>query len=319
MAATELLPISIVLATRERPMLMMRALKSIYSDANVPAECIVIDASSDENREAAARHVRDLLPSSTRLVFVEALQSGAAVQRNQGTAHATQPLILYCDDDIICEPRCIESLWRAIQSDRALGGVNAMITNQHYGTPGLASRALYAFMNGRREASYAGRVLGPAINLLPADDSSLPEIVPVHWLNTTCTLYRREALPDQPFDPFFTGYSLMEDVTLSLRVGCHWKLANARTARIFHDSQPSAQKSDAFESSRMELVNRHYVMTSILQRRDLADYVRLSIWELFQVATAARGGDARSLWRTVRGKVVGLRQLAADSGRIRHS
>ncbi len=58
-------------------------------------------------------------------------------------------------------------------------------------------------------------------------------MVPVEWLNTTCTLYRREALPDPPFLSHFTGYSLMEDLALSLTVGKRWKLANARGLRIF--------------------------------------------------------------------------------------
>ena len=112
-----------------------------------------------------------------------------------------------------------------------------MIVNQKYHPPGVISRAVFTLLNGHRALNFAGRVLGPAVNLLPEDRDDLPEVVPVEWLNTTCTLYRREVLPSPPFDAVFRGYSMMEDLTLSLRVGKGWRLANARTARIFHDSQ----------------------------------------------------------------------------------
>ena len=83
-------------------------------------------------------------------------------------------VIGFFDDDILFEPDCIARLWRALQSDAGLGGVNAMITNQRYQSPGRVSRMMFRWMAGRREASYAGRVLGPAVNLLPEDRDDLP-------------------------------------------------------------------------------------------------------------------------------------------------
>jgi hypothetical protein len=162
-------------------------------------------------------------------------------------------------------------------------------------------------MAGRREASYAGHVLGPAINLLPEDRDDLPEVVPVQWLNTTCTMYRREALPVPPFSTNFTGYSLMEDLALSLTVGRHWRLANARTARIYHDSHSGEHKNDVVALSRMELVNRHYVMTEIMDRRRVREYAKLSFWESYQLAVCAlqkRGGVR--FWQELRGKLLGF-------------
>src|SRR5439155_12035068 len=188
--------------------------------------------------------------------------------------------------------------------------VNAMIVNQRYQPPGLASWLMFTLMHGRRENSFAGRVIGPAINLLPEDRDDLPEVVPVEWLNLGCTLYRREVLPSPPFDPMFTGYSLMEDLALSSEVGRSWKLANARTARIYHDSQRGDYKSDVADIARMQLVNRHYVMTEILHRRRIGDYLRLIIWELFQLGVcAARSQSRPQLWATCRGKLQAVYQI----------
>jgi GT2 family glycosyltransferase len=216
---------------------------------------------------------------------------GAAAQRNQGIRLTTQRFVWFVDDDILFESDCVEQLWRAISADAKLGGANAMIVNQRYHSPGIASRTLFILMHGGNERSFAGKVIGPAINLLPEDRADLPDVVPVQWLNTTCTMYRREALPSPPFDPFFTGYSLMEDVALSLNVAKQgWKLANVRIARIFHNSQPGEHKEDVGVLSEMELVNRHYVMTRILGRTSIGDYAKLAFFEAFGLSSSLLSG-----------------------------
>ena len=212
------------------------------------------------------------------------------------------------DDDILFEPECFARLWTALHSDGRIGGVNAMIINQRYQAPGRISRLVFGLMDHRSE-SYAGRVLGPAVNLLPEDRDDLPEVVPVEWLNTTCTLYRREVLPDPPFLDYFQGYSLMEDLTLSLTVGRCWKLANARTARIYHDSQPGIHKSDQKRVAEMQVINRHFVMTRVLGRSRVSDYLKLLLFESFSlVSTLPAGrrvfgpnlcGKAKACWRIV--------------------
>jgi hypothetical protein len=159
-------------------------------------------------------------------------------------------------------------------------------------------------LDHRAESSFAGCVLGPAVNLLPEDREDLPEVVPVEWLNTTCTLYRREALPDPPFPEHFKGYSFMEDVTLSLTVGRRWKLANARTARIYHDSQTGSHKFDPELIAEMQVVNRHYVMTKVLGRSRISDYLKLLLFELFSLASILKLPAGRMVFGpTLRGKV----------------
>ena len=231
--STELISVSAVVPTRNRSLVLQKALESLARQSVQPIEIIVIDASNESATKLLSE--RSIPGLQSQIKWTSAEMCGAAAQRNQGVAETTQPFVWFFDDDIVFEPRCVERLWQALQSNPQLGGVSAMITNQSYGTPGAVSRFMFRWMNGKSELSYAGRVIGPAINLLPEDRDDLPEIVPVDWLNLGCTVYRREALPDPPFHAEFTGYSPMEDVALSLEVGKKWKLANARTARIFQD------------------------------------------------------------------------------------
>src|SRR5262249_33056164 len=193
-------------------------------------------------------------------------------QRNEAAALATKPYILFCDDDIICEPDCVARLWTVLQSDSSVGGANAVIRNQAYAPPSMLLRIVFAVIEWPGRENYAGMIIGPAINFLPEDRADLPASVPTQWLNLGCTLYRRALLPDPPFDAFFTGYSLREDVALSLRVAKRSRLVNVPAARIYHDSQPGEHKADLVALNRMDTVNRHYVMTEVMEKRAWSDH-----------------------------------------------
>jgi GT2 family glycosyltransferase len=308
-----LIPVSVVIPTWNRAAVLRRTLESLAMQSSQPAQIILVDASQDQATQGLC--VERWIPGLASSVVWESAQTlGAASQRNQGVQSCRYAIIGFLDDDILFEPECVGRLWGALQSDTGLGGVSAMITNQRYQQPGAVSRLVFRIMAGRREVSYAGRVLGPAVNLLPEDREDLPEVVPVQWLNTGCALYRREALPDPPFASHFSDYSMMEDLALSLTVAKRWRLANARTARIFHDSQPGSYKSDPAILAEMELVNRHYVMSKVLLRCGWVDLLRLATWEIFQIIVAMTNQRGRSsLHQILIGKIKALRRLVATT------
>lgn len=305
----EILPLAVIVPTRNRAAVLRRTLESLADQMVQPAEVLIVDASADDTTHSLC--AGDTIPGLRSAVsWQKADIAGAASQRNQGVRACHQSSVGFIDDDIRFEPECVSRLWNALQSDRRLGGVNAMIINQRYQTPGVISRIMFRLMSGHAESSYAGRVLGPAVNLLPEDRDELPDVVPVEWLNTTCTFYRREALPDPPFPEQFRGYSLMEDVALSLTVGKHWKLANARTARIYHDSQPGDHKSDPALLAEMQLLNRHYVMTKVLGRDRASDYLKLILFELFSLTSSLRSRSGRAtLAPALRGRWGAIRRM----------
>lgn len=301
-----IIPISALIPTRNRSKVLTKTLESLANQSVQPAEIIVIDGSDDNCTLKLCTENR----LNFRLRYYPATTLGAAAQRNQAMSHATQDMIWLLDDDIILEPECLLRLWAGLQSDPEMGAVNAMITNQRYLPPGQISRMLFQFLHGQIQDSYAGQCIGPAFNLLPEDRDDLPELVPVEWLNTTCTLYRREALPNPLFPGIFTGYSLMEDVYLSLMVAKRWKIANARTARIFHDSQPGDHKNNPGKLAQMELVNRHYVMTQVLGRKTPQDYVKLMVLQLFEIAASLQSAQGwLQLPGVLQGKILGTSQI----------
>ncbi len=284
---TKTIPVTAVVPTADRAEVLLQTLTSMASQDCQPEIIIIIDASATiETEQVCKQSIPGLL---SKIDYQRAVLKGAASQRNQGVKNIENPIVFFFDDDIILEPGCVERLWSCLRSDESIGAVNAMITNQRYHKPGRLTAFMYRLMSGKDLPTYAGKCIGPGWNLLPEDREGLPDCNETEWLNTTCTLYRKDALPDPPFPGRFTGYSLLEDVALSVEVGKKWKLYNARTARIFHNSQPGKHKSSVIKLSKMELVNRHYLMVHVLKRNKLADYIKLAIFELFGIVTVLTG------------------------------
>jgi glycosyltransferase involved in cell wall biosynthesis len=274
-----ILDISVIIATANRSNIIQATLHSIASQAYQPREIIIIDGSGNNLTAALLQDKIDGLLSDVQ--YEKAVILGAAQQRNQGIKKATCHVIGFMDDDILLEPDCIINLWHCLMKGKDAGGVNALITNQHFVPLKGVTELFYQLMNGKKTSCFAGKMFGPVINILPADDSALGDIVPVDWLNTTCTLYKREMLPTPVFDEHFEGYSLMEDLALSLRVAKKACLYNARTARIFHDTQPGFQKNNVKIMAEMDLVNRHYIMRNILHQKGLMPHLKLFLQQLY--------------------------------------
>jgi glycosyltransferase involved in cell wall biosynthesis len=159
----EPLPIAAVVPTCDRPEALRRTLESLSAQEVALSELVFVDASADHVSRDVVEAFAPLFGSrGCRTRWEAALTAGAAAQRNQGVAVATQPFVLFFDDDIFLDSFCLSRLWEALLADPGLGGVNAMIKNQRYQSPGRVSCTMFRIMAGKRLPSYAGKVLGPA-------------------------------------------------------------------------------------------------------------------------------------------------------------
>ena len=308
---SNILPISAVIATRDRSCVLRSTLESFLEQDCLPSEFVIADSSLTDATESLAKELAPAFETTgSKLHYLDSRSTpGAAPQRMSGIDIAKEDYILFADDDILLDPECLRNLWDALQSDPALGGVNCLIKNQQFSAPGRISGLLLQWMDQTPELPLAGRIVGPATNLLPADDEALPDVVPVEWLNTTCTLYRRNALPDPVFPERFTGASHFEDLALSAEVGKTHPLANARTARIFHDSQPGSHKADHRAHARQELLNRHFVMSEVLGRKSAGHHFWLAVSHFYQTFASGMRSPRKLLPRLL-GSMSGLGTIA---------
>src|SRR5262249_2708445 len=117
---TEVVPVAVVVPTRNRAAVLRRTLESLGGQSVQPAELVIVDASCDTSTRTlcADGSIPEL---RSALSWLPAKVKGAASQRNQGVSVCSQPVIGFLDDDILFEPMCVARLWRALQSDPLLG------------------------------------------------------------------------------------------------------------------------------------------------------------------------------------------------------
>jgi glycosyltransferase involved in cell wall biosynthesis len=281
-----LIPVSAIIPTYNRSKVLKKTLQTIALQNLQFEEIIIIDASENNSTEEVLSFKYEGLQS--RIVFKKAQQKGAAIQRNEGFVISVHSFVCFMDDDVYLEPFCIDRLWKGIHENELVGGISAMIINQQYQPLGKLTKLVCRLLHNEKLFSYAGKCIGPAYNFLPEDNENFPEYNHVEWLNLGCTIYRKKALQNPPFQNHFIGYSIMEDLTLSLTVSKKFILLNARMAKIFHDSQPGDYKDNVILLEKMELINRHYVMTKILDRTSIKDYLKLILLEVFNLLALFR-------------------------------
>ena len=121
------IPVSVIIPTRNRPEVLKKTLITFGNQTAQAAEIIIIDGSEEfATKELICLHAFDI---DGELIYLKAVELGAATQRNQGFALANFPFILFADDDVYLEPDCLHLLFQAMDDSPNVGGVSAMITN----------------------------------------------------------------------------------------------------------------------------------------------------------------------------------------------
>jgi len=272
--------LSFVIPTRNRGVRLRATLAGLARQSAAPEQVVVVDAS--EGGFDLPRLAAEFSQGFQNFVPVRAEKPGAAAQRNQGVAIASGDWIGFCDDDVDLEPGCVRALRDFLAKEPDFGGVSATIANQAPRNFGRATRWVARLIDATPGRPLDGRVIGPAINFLPRIADAAEAVCETEWLPTTCTIYRRSALLQPPFGDQFQGYSMLEDVCLSLGVARRGRrLAILRDARIFHDTQPGDHKRSASGVAAMGIRNRYYVATTLLGRSRWSTWWQLTLWQGF--------------------------------------
>ncbi len=90
--STEVLPMRVVIPTRDRAAALRRTLESLAGQSAQPAELTIVDASADGSTRSLC--VEETIPSlSSTVSWCRADSVGAASQRNQGVIGCSHPVI----------------------------------------------------------------------------------------------------------------------------------------------------------------------------------------------------------------------------------
>jgi GT2 family glycosyltransferase len=221
--------------------------------------------------------------------YERAKKPSAAVQRNQGAALITTPLVAFVDDDAFVPPDTFAKICAAFDADIGgkIGGIAARIDGMKHQIPSGLLRCYYRLQAGYTHPTYGGKLFGAAINCLPTYTESTGDLIPADWLNSTCVFYRTELYAREKF-PEFDGYSFLEDVHLSARIARTHQLYFHRTATFEHHDAPSAFKRNARELARMRVRHQRLVAHEILGLREPVLTWKLLLHRLFASVSILR-------------------------------
>lgn len=275
-------PIAFILPTRDRAAVLERFLETARAQDVLPAEIVVVDASRDDSTERLLHRLAPAWPQEIRWTWQRAARVGLAPQRNQAVEAATQPYVLFLDDDIELAPGCLRALHEVVSGDPACGGATATIVNEPYHPPGRATRGLMRwFEHGVARPGYASACVGPGWTFM--HDPAGPELTRAEWMGGGCTLYRKAALPVPAVPAHFEEGALGEDLAASLQVAKQWKTWHVRAARCVHNSQGGAHKRSLARLADQGLRNRHWIMTRVMGRREPRDHFDFALMHLFRL------------------------------------
>jgi len=104
--------VSLIIASRNRPQLLIETVISVCESAQMPAQVVVIDQSDNPHPQLMERN--DLFQE--RLTYKWSPASGVSRARNQGVDVAQHPIVLFMDDDMIVTPDWCRVLVSALVS-----------------------------------------------------------------------------------------------------------------------------------------------------------------------------------------------------------
>jgi GT2 family glycosyltransferase len=249
------LKIAFVVATKDRPAELERLLLSLAGQERKPDEVIIVDGS--EKSVAGVLDGPGL--SKLKLRYSRCRPPSAARQRNRGIALVSPAvdLIGFLDDDAVLAPGAMSRMmdfWETASGD--IGGAQFNLINYPpifagglKRLPFVAAFGLYSGNPGDVLPSGFQVMIGP-----------VEKTVFVRWLGSLASIWRRKIFTTEKFDEWFQGYSYLEDLDFSYRIGKRYRLAVIAGADCEH-LQASGGRSGAFRFGRRESINRLYFVS----------------------------------------------------------
>ena len=294
---------AVVLCTRNRPAELTQTLRSVAEqDGAADRLVLVVDASDAEKGPQVDQSVSSLrtqgLPvQSHRYTGTPSL----ARQRNEGVDQLPDAVevVHFIDDDVTLENGYFSTLTGVLASRPEVGGVGGVIHERSAPSfpPPLSKRA---FLLGD---TTPGRVLlsGCAAPAQRPACLSNDTLLPTEWLSGCSSSYRRRLLEEHRFDEALTGYSMLEDLDLSYRVGQSNPLVVAPSAQLLHRRAAQNRPNPEQYHYALTVHRRWFVEKHFGSRRARLAYAWSLVGRLLALCTSAAPARAalRGLLRGV--------------------
>jgi GT2 family glycosyltransferase len=160
--ATEVLDVSVIVGTRNRPDFVLTLVESIFAGEVLPAEVIIIDQSDEPHPVLPSRSG----PPGCEIWYHHSVSVGVSRARNQGLRLARYPIVVLTDDDMVVPPEWLRSMVLGLHD----AGPNSVICGQVLDVkdgahPGFAAslrsdreRVVYSRPGLRADVLYTGNM-----------------------------------------------------------------------------------------------------------------------------------------------------------------
>jgi glycosyltransferase involved in cell wall biosynthesis len=238
-----MMPVSIVIPTRNRDEDLEESLASIRKQTILPIEIIVVDDSDNlRTRNLVEQLGKDFFHQGILLKYLRGNEQNRSISaaRNLGAKESTGEVTFFIDDDVILDNRYIEKILEVYNEyPDALGVQGDMVLPPGARRNSVLGNALDKVLFQPHSEKDSCKVHAAGMSF----PSPLTRIIRSQWLTGTQSSYKREVLKDFKWDTNLKGYSLCEDMDISYRIQkCHPDSLYATPhARVLHKFSPVAR------------------------------------------------------------------------------
>jgi len=289
--------IAFVVATKDRPSELRRLLKNLETQSYKPDQIVIVEGSESPAEDPKKEF------STLKLDYLHSTPPSAARQRNVGIEMVSPDITLigFLDDDVELEPDAIEIMMRYWENaPEQIAGTALNMVNH----PQLYASRLKALKLTEKFGFYSkkrGEVPASGFQTMIGNVS---ETINTRWLPTTAVIWHRRVFDEFRFDEWFSGYSYLEDLDFSYRVGRKNQLAVVADAKYFHYPALNG-RGDDYSFGKREVVNRIYFVKKNEELSLFKCYMGLIIRMFISLTLSVREKQTSYL-RRVRGNIGGL-------------
>lgn len=250
---------AIIICTRNRPSDLQITLRSIADQTEASDRLLfVVDASDPDIQRKNWELIKQFgIEMWNHLTYNETPSS--ARQRNYGIERLPTSVKIthFIDDDVTVQSGYFEHLSNVFHRCPNVGGVGGIVRKPRRSTSSSITKlAQSLFLLSHTEP---GRVLPSGCTTTAQDPLSHGErtLRETAWLSGCSSSYRRPLLDRHRFDEQLTGYSMLEDLDLSYRIGQDASLVVNPKAQLFH-RRSKRNRFDAEQYSHALTVHRRW-------------------------------------------------------------
>lgn len=204
-------PIAVLIPTMNRPKALQRTLASYFAASVVPAEIIIVDQSVDLQTIEENRMIVESYCTKTIAKYYHSSDQSCTKARNYAEDHATQEILVFCDDDVDVYPDTIATIANMMQDKELalIAGINDNSLNN--------KQSVLGYLTGMR--SYKKRGMGHiTAALFGRFPLQVVGEVPIEWAMGFFYVMRKSLIDkwNIRWDENLTSYAYAEDLDFSM-------------------------------------------------------------------------------------------------------